>query len=156
LSHDLPPDELNRAPAAGLSFGFPPCFGNNRQDPEVGASEDCSRHRPSFQDLLPHAAALGMTFLQKKGWPAKYQTQNAENFTVLIAEHGSWNSIPLRGYRVSMVRVENNVPVSYDTFANFLTAAGVGRPVDLLEMSDGSLLVSDDFTNQVFRISYVG
>ena len=53
LGHDLPPDELNRAPKKGIDFGFPACFGKNIQDPEVGVGVDCTKRASSTVDLAP-------------------------------------------------------------------------------------------------------
>jgi len=77
---------------------------------------------------------------------------------IFIAEHGSWNrSVPI-GYRVMFVRIENNQPVSYDIFAEGWLEGAVawGRPVDVMVMPDGALLVSDDKADAIYRISYQG
>jgi glucose/arabinose dehydrogenase len=83
-------------------------------------------------------------------FPAEYRNQ------VLIAEHGSWNRSQKIGYRVSLVRLEDGSPAAYEVFADgWLQGADVsGRPVDLLQMEDGSVLVSDDQNGIVYRISY--
>lgn len=90
LSHDLPPDELNRAETKNLHFGFPACFGKNIADPELTpVATNCSSYRASTVDLAPHAAALGMTFYTGTQFPAEFRTKERD-FTVFIAEHGSW------------------------------------------------------------------
>jgi glucose/arabinose dehydrogenase len=98
-------------------------------------------------------AALGMSFYTGKQFPAEYRD------VIFIAEHGSWNrSVPI-GYRVTMVRLEGNEAVSYEVFADgWLREDGSkwGRPVDVIELPDGSLLVSDDMAGAVYRISYDG
>jgi glucose/arabinose dehydrogenase len=79
---------------------------------------------------------------------------------VLIAEHGSWNRSTKIGYRLSLVRLDGNKATSYETFADgWLDETedeAWGRPVDVLFLPDGSLLVSDDFADAIYRISYQG
>ncbi|MCQ1536692.1 sorbosone dehydrogenase family protein [Methanosarcina sp. KYL-1] len=150
LGDDLPPDELNRAPEPGLHFGFPFCHGGDIPDPDYGKLRDCSEFTPPEVKLGPHVAALGMTFYTGSMFPEEYRNQT------FIAEHGSWNrKIPI-GYRVTLVRLENGTPVSYEVFAEgwLQGLSAWGRPVDVLVMPDGALLVSDDRNNAIYRISY--
>ena len=150
LGDDRPPDELNRAPEAGLHFGFPYCHGTDITDPEFGRGKDCSRYvRPAI-DLGPHVAALGMRFYTGSMFPEEYKGD------VFIAEHGSWNRSRPIGYRVTRVKVENGRANRYETFAEGWLADGRvwGRPVDVLVMPDGALLVSDDKAGAIYRISY--
>jgi glucose/arabinose dehydrogenase len=150
LGDDVPPDELNRAPVQGMHFGFPYCHGGDIPDPEFGKLRNCSEFTPPEMKLGPHVAALGMIFYTGTMFPEEYRNQ------IFIAEHGSWNrKIPI-GYRVSLVRLENGKPVSYEPFANgwLQGLAPWGRPVDVLVMPDGALLVSDDKNNAIYRISY--
>ncbi len=150
LGDDLPPDELNRAPVPGMHFGFPYCHGKDTPDPEYGEFRNCSEFTAPEVELGPHVAALGMTFYNGSMFPEEYRNQ------IFIAEHGSWNrKIPI-GYRVSLVRLENGTPVSYEPFADgwLQGLASWGRPVDVLVMPDGALLVSDDKNNAIYRISY--
>ena len=153
LGDDLPPDELNRADEPGLHFGFPYCHGGDIPDPEFGGSGACADHVPPVQRLGPHVASLGLHFYRGDGFPAEYRHQ------AFIAEHGSWNrSIPI-GYRISLVRLEDNRALSYEPFiSGWLGPDGEvsGRPVDLLELPDGSLLVSDDHAGRIYRIRYTG
>ncbi|MBT4427566.1 MAG: sorbosone dehydrogenase family protein, partial [Rhodospirillaceae bacterium] len=83
-------------------------------------------------------------------FPPQYRGQ------IFIAEHGSWNRSKKSGYRISLVRLENGKPVSYEPFAEgWLDGEQVwGRPVDLMIMPDGALLVSDDHAGAIYRISY--
>jgi glucose/arabinose dehydrogenase len=83
-------------------------------------------------------------------FPVEYRNQ------IFIAEHGSWNRIVPIGYRISLVRLENGTPVSYEVFADgWLDGRTVsGRPVDLLVMPDGALMVSDDYAGKLYRIAY--
>jgi glucose/arabinose dehydrogenase len=98
-------------------------------------------------------ASLGVRFYTGEMFPEEYRHQ------IFIAEHGSWNRSTPIGYRVSLVRLEGNKAVSYETFAEgWLQANGTawGRPVDLQQLPDGSLLVSDDTGGAIFRIWYEG
>ena len=150
LGNDQPPDELNHAPQKGLHFGFPYCHGGNIADPEFGKEHKCEEFTPPATLLGPHVAALGMRFYTGTMFPDEYRNQ------IFIAEHGSWNrSIPI-GYRVTLVRLENNRAVEYKVFAEGWLQNGRawGRPADVQVMPDGALLVSDDKANVIYRISY--
>lgn len=150
LGDDQPPDELNRAPRAGMHFGYPYCHGNGLKDPEFGAGKSCDDYAPPVQALGAHVAALGMRFYTGKQFPAAYHGQ------IFIAEHGSWNRSTKVGYQVALVRLEGERAVEYRPFAEGWLQDGdvSGRPVDLLVLADGSLLVSDDFAGAVYRIYY--
>lgn len=152
LGDDRPPDELNRAPRAGMHFGFPFCHGANIADPKFGDQGQCSTSTPPAIELGPHVAALGMRFYRGKQFPQRYRNG------VFIAEHGSWNRKTPIGYRVMFVGIENNVARSYEVFAEGWLRDGAvsGRPVDILIMPDGSLLVSDDKGGRIYRIVYEG
>lgn len=150
MGDDIPPDELNYAPKSGMHFGFPFCQGGDIPDPEYGAGHSCSEFTPPAQKLGPHVAALGMKFYTGTKFPAKYHN------AIFIAEHGSWNRSTKIGYRVMMVRLDGNKAVSYEPFAEgWLNGSDVwGRPVDILIMPDGSMLVSDDHAGAIYRITY--
>jgi len=150
LGDDIPPDELNHAPQAGLNFGFPYCHGGTVADPEFGQNRNCAEFTAPAIGLDPHVAALGMRFYTGAMFPADYQNQ------IFIAEHGSASRSTLIGYRVTLVRVAANQAAAYETFAEGWLQNGqiFGRPVDLLVLPDGSLLVSDDTANAIYRISY--
>jgi glucose/arabinose dehydrogenase len=151
LGDNVPPDELNRAPAAGLNFGYPYCHGKNISDPEFGKKHACSEFTPPAQELGPHVASLGMRFYTGKMFPEEYRNN------IFIAEHGSWNRSQKIGYRITRVRLKDNQAVAYETFAEgWLPKSGDvwGRPVDVLVMPDGALLVSDDHGGAIYRISY--
>ena len=158
LGDNSPPDELNYAPRKGMNFGFPYCHGKSISDPEFGARHTCEEFNPPAMELGPHVAALGMRFYTGVMFPNEYRNQ------IFIAEHGSWNrSIPI-GYRLTLVRVEKNPAnnsadrqaTTYEVFAEGWLQDGKpwGRPVDVLVMPDGALLVSDDFAGVIYRISY--
>ncbi|MBI2750526.1 MAG: sorbosone dehydrogenase family protein [Burkholderiales bacterium] len=148
LGDDLPADELNHAPRAGMHFGFPHCHQGDTPDPQYG--RDCAAFTPPAQKLGPHVAALGMRFYTGKMFPPEYRNQ------VLIAEHGSWNRSKKIGYRLTLVRLEGNRPVSYQPFAQgwLQGESAWGRPVDLEVLPDGSIAVSDDSAGAIYRISF--
>ncbi len=152
MGDDKPPDELNRAPRAGMHFGFPYCQGGDLVDPDEGRGRRCSDFVPPAAKLGPHVAALGMRFYRGTMFPAPYRG------AVFIAEHGSWNRSKPLGYRITVVDVRGETASNYRVFAEgWLQADGAwGRPVDLLELPDGSLLVSDDVQGSLYRISYRG
>ncbi len=151
LGDDLPPCELNRAPRAGMHFGFPFCHGGDVVDPEFGKLGTCASATPPVQRLGAHVAPLGLKFYTGTMFPAGYRNQ------VFIAEHGSWNRKEKSGYRLTLVRLEGSRAVRYESFATgWLNADGsaAGRPVDLLVQPDGSMLVSDDGAGRIYRITY--
>jgi len=150
LGDNIPPDELNFAPTKGLHFGFPFWHGADIPDPEFGSGHSASEFNLPVQELGPHVASLGMRFYTGDMFPAEYKHQ------IFIAEHGSWNRSEKIGYRITLVKLQNNKAVSYEVFAaGWLKGEDVsGRPVDIQQMPDGSLLVSDDFAGKIYRISY--
>jgi glucose/arabinose dehydrogenase len=152
MGDDLPPDELNRAPRKGLHFGYPYVHGKNLPDPEFGARGKPAGFSPPEWELPAHVASLGMRFYSGRMFPPGYRGQ------VFIAEHGSWNRSKPIGYRISLVRMEGNRAAGYEVFAEGWLRGGRawGRPVDVQEMPDGSLLVSDDKAGRIYRISYEG
>ena len=150
MGDDVPPDELNHAPRKGLDFGYPNCHGRNVSDPEFGHRRPCSASAPPARELGPHVAALGMRFYTGSTFPEKYRKG------IFIAEHGSWNRSRKIGYRVMFVPLVNGRATGYEVFAEgWLQGGSVwGRPVDLLVLPDGSLLVSDDEAGAIYRIRY--
>ncbi|MFZ7112024.1 MAG: PQQ-dependent sugar dehydrogenase [Desulfatiglandales bacterium] len=150
MGDDIPEDELNVAPVEGMHFGFPFCHAARIPDPEYGDEEACRLSTPPAILLGPHVAALGMKFYTGRMFPPEYRNH------IFIAEHGSWNrTIPI-GYRITLVRVEDNRAVEYKVFAGGWLQNGRawGRPVDVLVMPDGALLVSDDRAGAVYRIYF--
>jgi glucose/arabinose dehydrogenase len=150
LGDNLPPDELNRAPEKGMNFGYPFMHGKDIRDPEFGKGIDLSKFTKPVQELGPHVASLGMEFYTGDMFPEYYKK------SIFIAEHGSWNRSKKIGYRVTFVKLDGNTPVSYTPFATgWLQGESVsGRPVDVEQMKDGSLLVSDDYGGVIYRITY--
>lgn len=155
LGDDAPPDELNRVARPGQHFGYPYCHGGTVADPEFGKRRRCAEFVPPVQNLGAHVASLGMRFYTGTAFPERYRN------AVFIAEHGSWNRSSKIGYRVSVVRLENNRAVSFEPFITGWLERGNGesawgRPADVLVMPDGSLLVSDDHAGAIYRVVYRG
>jgi glucose/arabinose dehydrogenase len=150
LGDNIPAGELNRAVRDGLHFGFPYCHGGDLADPEFGKLRRCAEFAAPAMKLGPHVAPLGMLFYTGTMFPDAYVGQ------ALIAEHGSWNRSKKIGYRITIVGMKNGQAIDYEVFADgWLQDEEVsGRPVDLLQLADGSLLVSDDQNGMIYRISY--
>ncbi len=153
MGDDLPACELNRASKDHMHFGYPYCHQGDLPDPEFGAKRPCSDFTPPVQKLGPHTAPLGMEFYTGKQFPDAYRNQ------ILIAEHGSWNRSKKIGYQVSLVTLDEQFkPIKYEPFASgwldTKSDEAWGRPVDIEHLPDGSILVSDDFADAIYRISY--
>ena len=152
LGDDLPPCELNHALEKDMHFGYPYCHGGSIADPEFGSKFPCSDFTPPVQNLGAHVAPLGMLFYTGNMFPPEYKNR------IFIAEHGSWNRSDKAGYRVTTVSInDKGMSKEYKPFAEgWLPPKGKvwGRPVALLQLSDGSVLVSDDFANAIYRITY--
>ena len=155
LGDDLPSCELNRAHGPGLHFGYPYRHGLAVDDPEFGAELP-----PGLEPVGPelelgaHVAPLGLAFHPGTGWPAAY----AGN--LFIAEHGSWNRSRKSGYRVVRVKL-NSSGTRVTGHTPFLTGwlqgdAAWGRPADVAVGADGSLFVSDDGADRVYRVFWTG
>lgn len=152
MGKDMPPDELNRAALRGLHFGYPYRHGKNIPDPEFGHKAPARMFTPPALGLDAHVASLGLRFYTGSVFPKRYRNR------LFIAEHGSWNRIIPVGYRIVTVRVKNGKATGKEVFASGWLRRGRkwGRPVDLLVIPDGSLLVSDDLQGAVYRIRYRG
>lgn len=150
LGDNMPSDKLNHAPTPGLHFGFPYCQGGVLPDPEFHAGRSCSEFTPPAAKLGPHVASLGLHFYTGQQFPPMYRHQ------LFVAEHGSWNRSQKIGYRVALITLYGDQVVSDTVFLDgFLQGDKVvGRPVDVAQLPDGSLLVSDDFAGRIYRISY--
>ena len=145
---DIPPEELNNVTSAGQHFGFPYRYGRELVDNEY--SSTMTDFQPAALELPAHNAGLGIDFYTGSQFPVEYRNQ------LFAAYHGSWNRDPIGGYRVRLIRFENNKAVSFEDFATGWIEDNKywGRPVDVEEAQDGSLLVSDDFNGVIYRISY--
>jgi glucose/arabinose dehydrogenase len=150
LGDDAPPDELNLAEKKGGHYGYPFIHGKNIADPEFGESKPERRFTPPALELEAHVAALGLRFYTGSMFPPEYQNR------LFIAQHGSWNRTIPTGYRIISVTVDQGRVTDKSVFAEgwLFGILKWGRPVDLLVMPDGSLLLSDDLKGAVYRISY--
>ena len=150
LGDDLPPEELNQVLKIGAHYGFPYCHGNDVSDPKFGYQRDCKQFQAPVWTFKAHMAPLGMHFYRGTMLPKAYQGQ------LLVALHGSWNRSKPHGYQIALVRFDQGRPVAEETFAEgwLLETDVFGRPVDILELPDGSLLISDDYRGVIYRISY--
>jgi glucose/arabinose dehydrogenase len=151
LSEDLPEDELNRVTKAGQHFGFPYCHNGTHTDREMGWGRSCDEFEKPVALMGPHSAVLGMRFYTGSMFPKDYRN------AIFMARHGSWNKTKKIGGDVVVVKLNKDGTVK--SWTPFLTGflednQYSGRPVDVLVMPDGSLLVSDDFAGAVWRISY--
>lgn len=152
MGDDLPSDELNHAPKKGMHFGFPYCHQGNTLDPEFGKGHSCDEFTAPKQFMGAHVAALGMRFYTGSMFPKKYGK------AIFIAQHGSWNRTSKVGYRIMMAKLDGNKVISYEPFiTGWLEGEKAwGRPVDVQQLSDGSLLISDDFAHAIYRVYYEG
>ena len=154
ISDDTPSDELNVVSRKGEHFGFPYCHQGDLPDPEFGKGRSCSEFTPPKLKLGAHVAPLGMHFYTGKMFPAAYQN------SIFIAQHGSWNRTVKQGYNVVRVTVDARGNAKSEPFLDgFMTDEKAdppmwGRPVDVLQMPDGALLVSDDYNGIIYRVSY--
>lgn len=152
MGDTIPPDEVNRAARSKLHFGFPYCHGGVILDPEFGQKRSCDEFVSPEVALDAHVAPIGMRFYNGRMFPKRFRGN------LFIALHGSWDrSIP-QGYMIIMVKVKNGKAVGKTPFATGWLSGrkSWGRPVDLLVLRDGSLLVSDDKGGRVYRIFYSG
>ncbi|TXB62901.1 PQQ-dependent sugar dehydrogenase [Phaeodactylibacter luteus] len=151
MGDDEPYCELNRAPEDGMHFGYPYCHQGDLPDPEFGSQRDCSEFTPPAKQLGPHVAPLGLEFYTQHQFPEAFRQ-------LYVAEHGSWNRSKKIGYRVMMAVMEGDEVKAYQPFAEGWLKDGEvwGRPVDVEMMPDGSMLVSDDFADAIYRIRYAG
>ncbi len=152
MGDDIPPGEINRAPRAGLNFGFPWYGGGHTRTHEF--AKETPPQDVVFPEIeeVAHAADLGMAFYRGEMFPQKYRGG------IFSAQHGSWNrSVPV-GARVMFSTLKpDGTGDKSEPFAegwNIPNGGYLGRPVDVAEMPDGSLLVSDDDAGALYRISY--
>ncbi len=146
-----PPDEINKLTEIGQHFGYPYVHGDSVTDPQFWQKkpQGFEWQKPEV-NLAAHVAALGMRFYTGDMFPQKYHNG------IFFAEHGSWNRSSKIGYRVMFVPVHNGIAGKKEIFASgWLQGEEYwGRPVDVEIMSDGSVLVSDDYAGKVYRVYY--
>lgn len=154
MGDNVPNCELNLAPKAGMHFGYPYCHEGSVKDPEFGSKRSCDEFVAPVQKMGPHVAPLGLKFYTGSMFPSQYKNQ------LIVARHGSWNRSKKSGHDLALVKIQDNKTAGLESFANGwldeATQKVWGRPVDILILPDGSMLVSDDHANVIYRITYHG
>ncbi|WP_425403609.1 PQQ-dependent sugar dehydrogenase [Hwanghaeella sp.] len=151
MGDDIPPGELNRQTAAGQNFGHPWYGGGSVRTNEYSGQEVPVDVVMPAVETVAHAADLGMHFYTGKMFPAKYKN------AIFSAQHGSWNRTEPVGARVMVTYVDAEGNATMEPFAEgWIDENGeyLGRPVDVAQLRDGSILVSDDLAGAIYRISY--
>ncbi|WP_375596208.1 PQQ-dependent sugar dehydrogenase [Algihabitans albus] len=149
----IPPGELNRQTEMGQHFGFPWYGGGGTRTNEYKGTEPPADLVFPVVEMDAHAADLGMTFYTGRQFPAMYRGG------VFVAQHGSWNRTDPIGARVMFTAVNDDgsvgeTKVFADGWLDEETGEYLGRPVDVAQLQDGSILVSDDLVGAIYRISY--
>jgi glucose/arabinose dehydrogenase len=155
LGDDVPPDYITRV-RDGAFYGWPWYYIGAHEDPRHPDARPDLKDRITIPDVLlqAHSASLGMTFYDGTQFPAAYRGN------IFAAEHGSWNRSKRTGYKVVRVVVENGVPTG--EYEDFVTGFVIndsevwGRPVGVTVDKDGALLVSEDGSGTIWRVSYTG
>ena len=151
MGDEVPPCELNRISSAGQHFGYPYCHGGMVADPEFN-DRDCEEFIAPVQAMGAHVAPLAVKFYRGDMFPESYQNY------AFVAEHGSWNRSKKVGYRIALVELDGNESVGYTTFIDGWlddeSQDQFGRPVDILFLDDGSMLISDDYGDAIYRVHY--
>ncbi len=153
MGDDIPPGEINHQTAAGQNFGFPWYGGGDVRTNEYKGEEPPADVVFPAVEMQAHAADLGMTFYSGKMFPEKYQN------AIFSAQHGSWNRTTPVGARVMVTFIDDEGQATSEPFAEGWIDENdeyLGRPVDVAQLRDGSLLVSDDLAGALYRISYEG
>ena len=155
LGDDSPSCELNVVDKEGSFYGYPYKHAKDVIDPEFGHLIPAvdKKFVDPIAELGPHVAPLGITFYDNDAFPEKYQN------SVFVALHGSWNRTKKSGYTVDFVKLDDEGNYLYHE--NFVSGwlsneSAWGRPVSPFIMRDGSMLISDDKYNAIYRISYKG
>ena len=152
MGDDIPPCELNVVSGENQHFGYPFCHGGDIPDPEFGTDKSCTDYVAPAWKFGAHVAPLGMNFYSGDMFPDEYDN------IILTAQHGSWNRSKKVGYNIMAINHDDTdaskaVPFAYG-WLDEETQTAWGRPVDVINMPDGSILVSDDYADVVYRISY--
>ena len=156
LGDDLVPEYITRVKDGGF-YGWPWYYIGGNPDPKHTGKHPELKSKVIVPDVLlqPHNASLQMMFYEGKQFPAAYQGD------IFAAQHGSWNRATRTGYEVIRVPMKGKTQASgeYEDFlTGFVTADGDvwGRPVGVTTAPDGSLLVTDDGSKSIWRVSYTG
>jgi glucose/arabinose dehydrogenase len=151
MGEDIPPGEINRQTAMGQNFGFPWYGGGSVRTNEFAGEEPPADVVFPASETVAHAADLGMMFYTGNQFPEMYKN------AIFSAQHGSWNRTTPVGARVMVTFVDDEGNATTEPFAEgWIDENGeyLGRPVDVAQLRDGSLLVSDDLAGAIYRISY--
>ena len=149
MTDSLPPERINIL-KDGRWYGWPQCYLPNRPNPEYPGF-DCSGVEPPALTDTAHSAPLGLAFYTGTMFPAAYHGD------AFMTYHGSWNRSVPTGGKVVRVRIQNGRPTAVEDFVTgwqLSNGSRWGRPVGLLVMPDGALLVSDDAGGRIWRVSY--
>ncbi len=155
LGDNLVPDYITHVQEEGF-YGWPWYYTGSNQDPRLKGTHPELRGHVIVPDVLlqPHNASLEMMFYDGKQFPASYSGD------IFAAEHGSWNKAVRAGYEVVRVPLTNgHATGEYEDFlTGFVTESGDvwGRPVGVATATDGSLMVTDDGSKSIWRVTYVG
>ncbi len=153
MGDDIPPGELNRQTEAGQHFGHPWYGGGSVRTNEYAGQEVPVDVVMPVVETVAHAADLGMTFYTGNMFPEQYRN------AIFSAQHGSWNRTTPVGARVMVTFIDDEGNARMEPFAEgWIDENGeyLGRPVDVAQLRDGSILVSDDLAGAVYRIWYEG
>ena len=151
MGDDVPADELNRVTKVGQHFGFPYMGGKSAMLPGYENKQPPTELTPPEIEFGAHTANLGIEFYEGGMFPAEYKND------AFVAQHGSWNRTEPAGYRIMRIKFDDDGnAVGKEVFADgwLDNGSAVGRPVDIKELPDGSILISDDFANVIYRITY--
>ncbi|MHB0953022.1 MAG: PQQ-dependent sugar dehydrogenase [Allorhizobium sp.] len=153
MGDDIPPGEINRQTAMGQHFGHPWYGGGTTRTKEYEGQDVPVEVTMPAVEMAAHAADLGMTFYTGSMFPEKYKN------AIFSAQHGSWNRTVPVGARVMVTTIDGDGKATAEPFAEgWIDENGeyLGRPVDIAQLRDGSILVSDDLAGAIYRIWYEG
>lgn len=155
MGDDLVPDYLTSVKENGF-YGWPYTYMGQHVDPRVKESKPELVKKAIVPDvpLVSHTATLGLAFYTGNTFPKKYRNG------AFLAQHGSWNRSVISGYKVLFVPFKNGKPAGdpEDFLTGFISDLDSekvhGRPVGITQLPDGSLLLTDDTSNTIWKISY--
>lgn len=153
MGDDIPPGEINRQTAMGQHFGHPWYGGGSVRTKEYEGQDVPVEVTMPAVEMVAHVADLGMTFYTGNMFPEKYKN------AIFSAQHGSWNRTEPVGARVMVTTIDDDGKATAEPFAEgWIDENGeyLGRPVDIAQLRDGSILVSDDLAGAIYRIWYEG
>ncbi|MGP3696396.1 PQQ-dependent sugar dehydrogenase [Rhodobacter sp. NSM] len=151
MGDDIPPGEINHATGPGQNFGFPWYGGGSIRTNEYKDEEPPADVVMPAVEMAAHAADLGMMFYTGNMFPEEYRG------AIFSAQHGSWNRTTPVGARVMVTTISEDGTATSKPFAEgWIDENGeyLGRPVDVAQLRDGSILVSDDLVGAIYRIWY--